>query len=99
MEWTSCAVVYMVSYGLSQSCTIDNTIIHGHGTRVSFLKVKKSYTAFTDTLEWPECNSDKAMVGSVVCTVYTDGQMYKLCALCQTGFTHCCFDGIEPDPI
>ena len=28
--------------------------------------------AFTDTLKWPECNSDKAMVGSVVCTVYTD---------------------------
>ena len=22
-----------------------------------------------DTLEWPECNSDKATVGSVVCTV------------------------------
>ena len=57
-----------VSHGLSRSCTIANTIIHGHGTRVSF-----SYTAFTDTLEWPESNSDKATVGSVVCTVYTDG--------------------------
>ena len=42
--------------------------------------------AFTDTLEWPECNSDKATVAWVVCTVYTDGQRYKLCVLCQTGF-------------
>ena len=49
VERTSCAVVYtvshglvrprMVSHGLSRSCTIDNTIINGHGTRVSFLKV------------------------------------------------------------
>ena len=42
--------------------------------------------AFTDTLEWPECNSDKATVGSVVCMVYTDGQPYKPCVLCETGF-------------
>ena len=70
-----------VSHGLSRSCTIANTIIHGHDTRVSF-----SYTPFTDTLEWPECNSDKATVGSVVCTVYTDGQPYKPCVLCVTGF-------------
>ena len=34
-----------------------------------------------DTLKWPECNSDKAMVGSVVCTVCTDGQPYK-CVFC-----------------
>ena len=28
------------------------------------------------------------MVGSVVCTtVYTDGQPYKPCVLCQTGFS------------
>ena len=32
----ACAVVYTVSHGLSRSCTIANTIIHGHGTRVSF---------------------------------------------------------------
>ena len=77
----------MVSHGLSRSCTIDNTIINGHGTRVSFLKVlKKKYTAFTDTLEWPECNSEKATVCSVKCTVYTDCQPYKSCVLCQTGF-------------
>ena len=62
-----------VSHGLSRSCTIANTIIHEHGTRVSF-----SYTAFTDTLEWPECSSDKATVVPVVCTVYTD----KPCVLC-----------------
>ena len=69
VEWTSCAVVYTVSHGLSRSCTIANTIIHGHDTRVRFLKVLKSYTAFTGSLEWPECNSDKATVDSVVCTV------------------------------
>ena len=28
-------------HGLSRSCTMANTIIHGHGTRVSFLKVLK----------------------------------------------------------
>ena len=92
VEWTSCAVVYMVSYGLtrslmvlyhlSRSCTIANTIIHGHGTCVSFLKSFKNHTP----LEWPECNSEKARVGSVVCTVYTDGQPCKPCVLCQTGF-------------
>ena len=43
--------------------------------------------AFTDTLQWPECNSDKATVGSVVCTVYTGGQPYKPCVLCETGLT------------
>ena len=43
--------------------------------------------AFTNTLKWPKCNSDKAMVGSVVCTVYTDGQPYKPCVLCQTGLS------------
>ena len=32
------------------------------------------------------CNSDKATFGSVVCTVYMDGQPYKPCVLCQTGF-------------
>ena len=77
MERTSYAVVYTVSYGLTRSCTMTNTIIHGHGTCVRFLKVLKSYTAFTDTLEWPKCNSDKATVGSVVCMVYTDGKPYK----------------------
>ena len=30
-----------VSHGLSRSCTIANTIIHGNGTRVRFLKVLK----------------------------------------------------------
>ena len=36
-----------------------------------------------DTLEWPGCNSNKARVG--LCTVYTDGQPYKPCVLCETG--------------
>ena len=55
--------------------------------RSLFLKVlKKSYTAFTDILEWTKCNSDKATVSSVVCTVYKDGQPYKPCVLCETGF-------------
>ena len=44
LEWTTCAVVYTVSYGLSWSCTIGNTIIHGHGTRVSFFKSFKYHT-------------------------------------------------------
>ena len=44
VEWTSCAVVYTVSYGLSRSCTIANTIIHGHGTRASFFKSFKNHT-------------------------------------------------------
>ena len=33
-------------YGLLRSCTIANTIIHGHGTRVSFLKVLKIIHGF-----------------------------------------------------
>ena len=62
----------MVSQGLSRSCTTAN--IHGHGTHVSFLKVLKIIHSFHHhTLEWPECNSDKATVGTVVCTVYMDG--------------------------
>ena len=44
-----------------------------------------------DTLERPKSNTDKAMVGSDVCTLYTDGQPYKPCVLCQTGFRDTCF--------
>ena len=33
-----------VSHGLSRSCTIANTIIDGHGTRVSFFKSFKNHT-------------------------------------------------------
>ena len=73
-----------VSYGLSRSCTIANTIIHGHVTRVRFLKVLKIKHGFHG---WPECNSNKAKVGSVLCTVYTNGKPYKPCVLCETGFT------------
>ena len=50
VEWTSCVVVYIcsckVSHGLSRSCTIANTIIHRHGTRVSFLNVLKIIHGF-----------------------------------------------------
>ena len=92
MEWISCAVVYTVLYGLTRSladCTIANTIIHGHGTRVSFFKSFKNHTRLSRIHSIrPECNSDKATVGSVVCTVYMDGQPYKPCVLCQTGFRH-----------
>ena len=35
-----------LSHGLSQSCMIANTIIHGHGTSVSFLKVLKIMHGF-----------------------------------------------------
>ena len=75
------------SHGLSRSCTIANTIIHGHGTRVSFFKVLKITHGFHGYTRMAECNSDKATVGSVVCTVYTDGQPYEPCVLCQTGFS------------
>ena len=75
-------LVSTVSNGHPQSCTIANTILHRQGTRVSFFLSLKNH----DTLEWPKCNSDKAKVGSVVCTVYTDGQPYKPCVLCETGF-------------
>ena len=34
----------MVSHGLSRSCSIANTIINGHGTRVSFFKSFKTDT-------------------------------------------------------
>ena len=91
MEWTSCTVVYTTGVYIElyiRIYTVSHCLVrllirfrHGHGTGVNFLKD----TAFTDTLEWPECNSDKATVGSVVCTVYTDGQPYKPCGLCQTG--------------
>ena len=75
---------HTVSHGLVRS--LIKTIIHGHGNRVSFMKSFKNHTRLSrDTLEWPECNSDKATVGSVVCTVYTDGQPYKPFVLCQTG--------------
>ena len=46
MKWTSCAVVFTVSNGLSRSFKIANVIIHGHGTRVSFLKVLKTIHGF-----------------------------------------------------
>ena len=40
-----CGCIYgLVS--LTRSCTIANTIIHGHGTRVSFLKVLKIIHSF-----------------------------------------------------
>ena len=35
-----------VSHDLSRSCTITKTIIHGHGTHVSFLKVLKIIHSF-----------------------------------------------------
>ena len=33
-------------YGLSLSCATANTIIHGHGTRIRFLKVLKIIHGF-----------------------------------------------------
>ena len=38
--------LHTVSHGLSRSCTIAYTIIQGHGTRVSFLKVLKIIHGF-----------------------------------------------------
>ena len=73
------------SRGLSRSCTIDYTIIHGRRTRATFFKSFKNHTRHTRILEWLECKSDKATV--VVCTVYTGGQPCKPCVLCETGLT------------
>ena len=93
MEWTSCAVVYMVSHSLIRSHTISQGLVLSLirlytdiAPMLVFFKKLKSFTGFTETLEWPVCNLDKATVGSVVCMVYTDGQPYKPCVLCQTGF-------------
>ena len=79
--------MYGCIYGLVRSLTV----LYGLTGSLMVLYdryFEKPYTAFTDTLEWPEYNSDKATVGLVVhvCTVYTDGQPYKPCVLCQTGF-------------
>ena len=74
MEWTSCAFVYTVSHGFSRSCTLANTIIHGRGTRVSFLKVFNIIP--------------RSRLVRLYCTVYTDGQPYQQCVLCETGFKH-----------
>jgi len=38
-----------------------------------------------DTLEWPECTWDQAIVGLVVCTVNPSGQPCKPCVLCEIG--------------
>jgi hypothetical protein len=80
-----CAVVYTVSNGLVRSIIRSYTDM---APVPVFSKFKKSYTAFTDKLEWPECKSDNATVGLVVCTVYTGGQPYKPCVLCETGLKH-----------
>ena len=83
---------HTVSHGLVRSRTVSHGLVRSlirlytdMAPMSVFEKFLKSFTAFTDTLEWPECNSDKATVGSVVCTVYTDRQPYKPCVLCQTG--------------
>jgi hypothetical protein len=76
---------YGCIYGLLQSCTVAYTVIHGHGIRICFFF--KSYTAYTNTLKWPECNSDNVTVSLVVCMVYKGGQPYKPCVLCGTGLT------------
>ena len=39
-----------------------------------FKTFQKTYMAFKNTHEWPECNSDQATVDLVVCSVYTGGQ-------------------------
>ena len=57
VEWTSFAVVYTVSCGLTRSLTVlydANTIIHGHGTRVSFLKVLKIIHGFHGYTRTPQ---------------------------------------------
>ena len=57
VEWDfMCGCVYglvwslTAFYGLSRSCTIANTIINGHGTRVSFFKSFKNHTQLSQIL-------------------------------------------------
>ena len=51
------------------------------------LKVLKSVQGFHGYTRIKEGNSDMDTVDSVVCTVYTGGQPYKPCVLCEIGFT------------
>ena len=41
------------------------------------------HTAFTNTLGWPKYDLDQDTIGSVVCTVYTGGQLCKPYVLCK----------------
>jgi len=86
-DFTYGSISLAALHGLLRFCTIAHTIIHGHDIRARFMKFYKSYTAFTDTLNWLDCNSDQATVSSVVCTVYTGGQSCKPFVLCEIGFT------------
>ena len=65
------------SHSLSRSGTVAYTIIHGHRTRASFLKVLKIIHSIHGYTRMAECKSDKSTVYSVVCTVYTGGQPCK----------------------
>ena len=49
-------------YGLVRSHTVSHGLVDRYQVFKSFKL--ESYTAFMDTLEWPECNSDKATVGT-----------------------------------
>ena len=96
------AVVYTVSHGLSSlvrpsyGLTRSLTVLYDRNydyTRTwhpcQFFKSFKIHTRLSriHSNGLSGCNSDKATVGSVVCTVYTDVQPYKPCVLCQTGLT------------
>ena len=74
-----------IPHGLSWSCTIANRFNTDMAPVSVFLKFLKIIYDFHGYTRMAECNSDKATVGSVVRTVYTDGTPYKPCVLCQTG--------------
>ena len=68
-----------VSHGLSRYVRL---LIRLYTDMAVFIKVLKTIHGLMNALKWPKCNLDKATVGWVVCTVYTDGQPYKPCVLC-----------------
>jgi len=74
------------TYGCIFTDSYDLTRSFTDVTTVPFYLVLKPATAYTDTLEWSECNSGQATVGSDVCTVYTSGQPCLPCVLCEISF-------------
>ena len=68
VKWTSCMVVYTVSYDRTHFLTIFYGRLYDYtrtGHHYRFL-VLKTMHGFADTLEWPDCNSDKVTVGSLL---------------------------------
>jgi len=84
--WTSCMVVYTVSYGLIRSHTFSHGLVRPlirPYTDMTLVPGFKSFKSHTRLSQITECNLDQASIGSVVCTVYTGSQLCKSCVLCE----------------